>query len=76
MDADDDHALDAILLDNELSEERAIRDLSKAFVKSSTYPTSPLFRRRLTQAEARLADVRLFNRQRLDLYLTKSQKPQ
>lgn len=73
---DDDHALDAILLDNELSEERAIRDLSKAFVKSSTYPTSPLFRRRLTQAEARLADVRLFNRQRLDAHITKSQKPQ
>ena len=75
MDADDDHALATLLEDNSLAEERAIRALTKAFTQSNTYPTSRQFKLRLKNAELRLADVRLLNRQRLDAYLTKSHNP-
>ncbi len=74
-DDDDDQALAAILLDNELSEERAIRALTMAYVQSSSSPNSRQFKLRLKNAELRLADVRLLNRQRLDAYLTKSHNP-
>ncbi|HRB14913.1 MAG TPA: hypothetical protein PK224_03905 [Nitrospira sp.] len=67
----DDDALSAIEEDNRMAEARALAGLNAAGDALLAKPRSPTAKRNYRNAQAKLADVRLFNEQRIE-HLTAS----
>ena len=72
---DQDAALAAIVADNERAEQRALTALKVAGDALLAKPRSPAAKRTYRDAQAKLADVRLFNEQRIEHFTKKETTP-
>lgn len=72
---DQDAALAAIVADNERAEQRALTALKVAGDALLAKPRSPAAKRTYRDAQAKLADVRLFNEQRVEHFTKKETTP-
>jgi len=72
---DQDAALAAIVADNDRAEQRALAALKVAGDALLAKPRSPAAKRTYRDAQAKLADVRLFNEQRIEHFTKKETTP-